>query len=342
MNSIKAPVKNQRDPIFDIMKGIGIILVIVGHSSIPHTLGTFISSFHIPLFFFIAGYFSKETTTKELLKKSTPRLISPYIFTSILICFGAFCIDLSNYTFSDGFFTQRQIIAHLAGYNSGPTFGNFNEIVQVIWFLLALFWAKIVLNIICNHTKKDYQRIIILSSISLTGMIIHNFMFTPWFFSQGLFASIFIFIGRYIKEHSILQTEQYKHHMPKLFAIWIFCLCFSSSGGMWKCKFGDFYFLNLIGALGAFFLLYSIIRHLSTNTFFWKSLQKIGEYSIIFLCAHSIEITLVKWRIVSVFLGIPLRYFTIFQLAGRFTLIFIISYAFLKCRFTKEKIFLIK
>lgn len=39
----------------DIAKGIGIILVFLGHFNIPDTLRAEIYTFHIPLFFFLSG-----------------------------------------------------------------------------------------------------------------------------------------------------------------------------------------------------------------------------------------------------------------------------------------------
>ena len=42
---------------FDIAKGIGIILVMFAHVTLPITLEKFIYSFHVPLFFFLSGYF---------------------------------------------------------------------------------------------------------------------------------------------------------------------------------------------------------------------------------------------------------------------------------------------
>ena len=55
----------QRDRTFDIMKGIGILLVITAHFfSWNHPiLGRSITSFHMPMFFIVAGYFSKFFTT---------------------------------------------------------------------------------------------------------------------------------------------------------------------------------------------------------------------------------------------------------------------------------------
>jgi fucose 4-O-acetylase-like acetyltransferase len=49
----------KREDVFDIMKGVGIILMIIGHCAIPRLLWHFIFSFHMPLFFIISGFFFK-------------------------------------------------------------------------------------------------------------------------------------------------------------------------------------------------------------------------------------------------------------------------------------------
>ena len=55
---------NERNEIIDIMKGIGIIAVIIGHMwNVPEVpYRNFIFSFHMPLFFLIAGYFYKPNS----------------------------------------------------------------------------------------------------------------------------------------------------------------------------------------------------------------------------------------------------------------------------------------
>ena len=40
----------------DIAKGIGIFLVVLGHCQITENVLTLITTFHMPLFFFLAGY----------------------------------------------------------------------------------------------------------------------------------------------------------------------------------------------------------------------------------------------------------------------------------------------
>ena len=39
----------------DIAKGIAIVLMILGHSSLPNMIQNWIYSFHMPFFFFISG-----------------------------------------------------------------------------------------------------------------------------------------------------------------------------------------------------------------------------------------------------------------------------------------------
>ena len=61
---------NKRIEIFDIAKGIAIILVVIAHLGIPEFWRKFIFLFHMPFFFFIAGYFFKEkyyATLKDVL-----------------------------------------------------------------------------------------------------------------------------------------------------------------------------------------------------------------------------------------------------------------------------------
>lgn len=50
---------NNRIEWIDMAKGYGVILVILGHFGLEK-LGYWIYSFHMPLFFFLAGYVFKE------------------------------------------------------------------------------------------------------------------------------------------------------------------------------------------------------------------------------------------------------------------------------------------
>lgn len=53
----------ERDKYWDIIKGLGIIAVVLGHTGV---LGYFVSLYHLPLFFFVAGHFYNDKYTNDI------------------------------------------------------------------------------------------------------------------------------------------------------------------------------------------------------------------------------------------------------------------------------------
>src|SRR5574339_9345 len=75
----------------DIARGIGILLVVLGHNDFGALSPFFhkvIYSFHIPLFFFLSGYFINVATPFfDYFKKRFHSVLKPYLFTIFLIYF---------------------------------------------------------------------------------------------------------------------------------------------------------------------------------------------------------------------------------------------------------------
>lgn len=75
-------MSQNRDITFDMMKGIGIILVIIGH--LAHGFGWLVPAiytFHMPLFFILSGYFYKEKKITELLHRDF-QIVASTLFIS--------------------------------------------------------------------------------------------------------------------------------------------------------------------------------------------------------------------------------------------------------------------
>lgn len=71
---------------YDILKGIGIILVMFGHAISPNTyLSYLICGFHMPLFFICSGVFYKDVPVWQGLKKDFKGLLVPW-FAFVLFC----------------------------------------------------------------------------------------------------------------------------------------------------------------------------------------------------------------------------------------------------------------
>lgn len=190
----------------DMVKGLAIILVVLGHIEyISDPLRVWISSFHMPVFFIVSGILIryKNETDRDLsllLQKRSRGILIPYFWFSLLYFF----IDIFNVWY--GKITKPEFIKDLIG---SLTFYG----VSVLWFLPALFIAQIVF---CFLTKKlpkwaSIPLIIILAIVSYLGQLYisgiydanaSNLFVTSLIdllrvFLRGFIASSFVMIGYY-------------------------------------------------------------------------------------------------------------------------------------------------
>lgn len=73
----------ERDRVIDIMKGLGIILMIYGHTHYIPVIGKWLYTFHMPLFFFLSGCFFSGNFN---FKRNCQRIILPYFSFAIIMC----------------------------------------------------------------------------------------------------------------------------------------------------------------------------------------------------------------------------------------------------------------
>ena len=86
----------KRVPYVDIARGIGIILVVIGHndfSLIAPFAHKLIYSFHMPMFFFISGMFFKpDLPFLNFLKNRFHRVLKPFLAILVLIFFATLSV----------------------------------------------------------------------------------------------------------------------------------------------------------------------------------------------------------------------------------------------------------
>jgi len=122
---------SKRIEYIDIARGIGILLVVLGHNDFGY-ISPFgykvIYSFHMPLFFFLSGYFLNASIPLfEFIKKRFDSLLKPYLFIIFIIYFTSVSFEQM------GFKTAVQrIVKSLYGA------GYYIDWVQ-LWFLPHLF-----------------------------------------------------------------------------------------------------------------------------------------------------------------------------------------------------------
>jgi polysaccharide biosynthesis protein PslL len=122
---------NPRKAWIDVLKGIAIMFVVLGHNPITTShpkVFNVIFSFHMPLFYFISGYlFNPDSGGVDLFKKRFNSLIRPYFFTVICI---SLCYILVKRSPSPVWYFFWAL------YGNGP---NLPKIALQLWFLPSLY-----------------------------------------------------------------------------------------------------------------------------------------------------------------------------------------------------------
>ena len=159
----------QRLEYIDSAKAIAIILVIVGHchwlGAIPN-LGSFIYSFHMPLFFIVSGFFMKQLSFREALKKYSRAYLWPYLVIGILITIvGIFKSLTDNEHWYSLLSLNLTKIVWGSNCESEIFLGNIPHIGPS-WFLLALFWGCMIFTVLSKMQSKLQQCVLLLVGAS--------------------------------------------------------------------------------------------------------------------------------------------------------------------------------
>ena len=276
----------------DIAKGIGIILMIIGHMpSINDYLNRFIYSFHMPLFFIISGYFFKHKDNKQCIKSILKRLIVPYIITCCaIIGIKMFLTKINNN--SDNLLEEIKTWGLASLYGSGGKSEWGIGPIGAIWFLLALGWAMYFMNKI--YTKK-YQYIWV-SIIAYIGYKTTEFIWLPLSIQAGMVGLLFFYIGLLCKENSILDKKISMETYLGIIAIFIFGVKYCGKVYM-VSNYYENGLLDIIIALCGVLLCVKVSMLIEKySKFSKKAFIFIGKNSLQCMCIHLISLNCFDWK----------------------------------------------
>ena len=282
----------QRIESFDIMKGIGIILMIVAHTIGPdNRLWDFIYAFHMPLFFVVAGYFYKQDTLPKLLKKNRNQLLIPYIVLCIIVIFLSQIRHPHNIT--------SDIVSAFNGMGPG-------------WFLLAMFMVRIEFYYILKIFPNYY--LILSLFISTIVCFIAHYHDIPSFLSffPSLVSLFFVAIGYYIRIHSLLEFDKkYPYIYISLGLIFWFITSIFGKVEMSHCIF-KLSIIDICGSVGGTFLVYKLSKFIDNSNNRIKNIISLaGRCTLVILFFHSIDYCIYVWYIFEPLFSSSIRLFVI-------------------------------
>src|SRR6266498_5695695 len=183
----KAAALAKRVEYVDIAKGIGIVLVVMGHndfaliSPFAHKL---IYSFHMPMFFFMSGMFFKpDAPFWSFLQSRFNRVLKPFLAILLLIYFASISFSKVSLVMA----TKRLLKAMYAN-------GHYLDWVQ-LWFLPHLFTVSLFAYLFFKAVKSNqiYKvRWVILTVIYIAGIFSMNYF---WPFDLSILGRSFTLYG---------------------------------------------------------------------------------------------------------------------------------------------------
>lgn len=262
---------------------IGIFMVAYGHNWLDFKFCYYFYSFHMPLFFILAGLtFSAKNDFKSYIYKKFKTLIIPYIFFAI--CIVAIYAILSythngNYNVFDEIkaFTIQRRHTHL-------------------WFLTVLFSSELFVFTVLSAFK--YNKPPLLLSIVIFLIIIHfcmkYFEINNWVWNLDLvpLASAFIIIGYCYKTYGMkyaIEDKLWYVVILMIISISISTYNYIYNGhiDMFNNKYGS-YPLFITGAIITTYILILVLKRVTLPQ--W--MIHIGTYSLVYYGLHRIIIDL--------------------------------------------------
>lgn len=183
----------------DVVKGIGIILMIIGH--IISNIGIanlIIHSFHMPIFFIVSGYLYKKSDELKIgnqIRRKSFTLLIPYLTIAI---FHLLVFLLINWDAGIDVIKSRAWAAFFANTSNEMPYTG------VIWFLSCLFAVDISFLLLKRFIKNEKILFVVCLCISLFGTYwpkIFNFRLF-WALDTAMTALGFYYIGYVMGKYS--------------------------------------------------------------------------------------------------------------------------------------------
>ena len=208
---------------FDLIKGILIIMIVLGHK-VPHyslgsdgisnVIGMILGSMRYggnPAFFVIFGFGFRAMNPKKCLSKSASELLKPflYVMAAYAIVFPLCHYAAFRWWTSALSESTRYFLAFLLGLpKSGEVFLGY-ELYEcsVVWFVLSLFVSRNILNGIFQ-VKEEKWRHVLVAACFVLGYGLAKADFNYYCLPQGMIGVGYCYAGYLIKQTKLYNSKK--------------------------------------------------------------------------------------------------------------------------------------
>lgn len=304
---------------FDTFKGIGMLLVVFGHTFSGgfsgfgnHLMGKLFQLFLVPVgvslipaFFMISGYGFRKRPVRKCIRQQAELLLKPYLIVAVAtslchllfhyLAFGYWPASVRETLKVAGGFLLA--LPHNAAINGMDFFG-----CGAVWYIVALFVGWILLDLIMNTVQVKYVGPAVIL-VTLTGWLAGCLYMFPFCLSQGMIAVGFLYIGYRAKKNRIFLDGPNRKGACCIFLACAVSAFFSAySGqtdnmdlGIWTGGPISILMDAVIG-VGMVMLILKLDRF---ENYFLNILQRIGRDSLLIFCIHTVEMIAVPWYLLQ-------------------------------------------
>lgn len=293
--------QNRRIVWADYCKFFAISCMVLGHVDINETFRTFIYMFHMPIFFFISGYFEKGRDIVNTIKNIVRTLYIPYLFFSFFSFLWCWISPILHPELYPDIHSVKQIFlsAFIGIFLMDDTVKSFAFLPNgPLWFLVALIIIKIIFSFLYFIAKYVGRKCEVLFWILVIGWAIISFveLRQVYYFSidSAMMGLPFYIMGFLLKQTSIIQSYV-KYSWWGMAISFIYLIIggvkngyADMDGGIYGKSLIAFYLNAIIG------ICFLISISMLCSKYPIKLVQFIGENTLVVLAFHGLIILCLK------------------------------------------------
>lgn len=307
-----APEKYNSLGYFNLARGLGILLILVGHSLVPFlkyeapsaetTLfagaGSVLGGGVMAMFFMISGFGFYSRSPRKCMSIQTKLLLKPYYL--LALCFLTARSLLTLIRHRPFFETMKEfLITYLLGLNAeniSALAGEPIKSVTIMWFILALFGAWVIYNSISRLKRARLKTCLVTACVVLSWVLTLFSKAWPFCLPMALLAVGYLSAGYYVKQHHLLNAK-----LPAwLWLLMLLVIVVSCALG--RVDIGAAVWgMGLIDVTATFCIGFCLLRvyarymELEQHGPVIQMLERIGNRSIWIVFIHAFEKTLFPW-----------------------------------------------
>lgn len=200
---------SKRNHAIDVAKGIGIFLVIYGHTIKGTDFRVFLYAFHMVLFFMVSGlFFRPESYTgwKDMFSRTARALLWPYVVFYILSY--SYWLIIERLLRPGG--NQIPWYEPLIGLVLATDVKHYMNPNGALWFLVGLFVAQVALYGLLSTVSYNSLRLITLCLSLATGIWLAQFqqLVLPFSLKSAFVALFFVGLGYLMRRLTYIPQQR--------------------------------------------------------------------------------------------------------------------------------------